>query len=102
AINHIYRDYSEDTGWPPKDIYRIVLVQTFEQGEQRNVRSRCVSTRPDGRDHSVCRAATTRERPLQSQCQAARMSALWLPGLSGQAVPADAARFGESRRVVSA
>ena len=31
-----------------------------------------------------------------------RVSALWSRGLSGQAVPADAARLGQSRPVVSA
>src|SRR6266568_8819753 len=81
---------------------RIVLAPTCEHGGQSHVRSRCVSTRSHRRDYRNCRLATARDRPCQSHLHAPSVSALWSPGLSGQAVPADAARLGESRPVVSA
>src|SRR5207253_9876425 len=65
-------------------------------------RPRCVSPRPDRRYYSARRPAAARDRPVQSQRHAATVSALSSLGLSGQAVSSDAARLGQSRRVVSA
>src|SRR6266446_6044810 len=96
------RDCSEDTGLPPTDVYRKVRVRTFEPGGQPDVRSRCIPTRPERRDHGARSPAAARDRPVESQRHAATVSALWSLGLSGQAVSSDAARLGRSRRVVSA
>src|SRR5215468_5318869 len=98
----IIRDCSESTGLSPEDGYCKVRVRTFAPGGQPNVRSRGVSTRPKRWDHRTRRPAPARDRPLQSQRPPATVSALWAPGLSRQAVPADIARLGESRPVVSA
>src|SRR6266446_4553991 len=102
ASSPLSGDYSEDTGLPPTGLYRIVWVLAFEQGGQHDVRSRCVSPRPDRRYDSARRPAAARDRPVQSQRHAATVSTLWSLGLSGQAVSSDAARLGPSRRVVSA
>src|SRR5437870_2410151 len=96
------RDYSEDTGLPPTDVYRRVRVLTFEPGGQPDVRSRCIPPRPERRDHGARSPAAARERPGASHRPTATVSALWSRGLSGHAVAADAARLGPSRRVVSA
>src|SRR5262249_7297643 len=88
--------------WRSRVLYRIVVAPTCEHGGHSYVRSGCVSPRSHRRDHHHCRLATARDRPFQSHLHAPSVSALWSPGLSGQAVPADPARLGESRRVVSA
>src|SRR5215510_9445365 len=98
----ILRYCSECTGLPPDDVCRKVQGRTFAPGGQHDVRSRGVSTRPKRWDHRTRRPAPARDRPLQSQRPPATVSALWAPGLSRQAVPADIARLGESRPVVSA
>src|SRR5215471_18152380 len=81
---------------------RIVPTSLCEQGGHSHVRSGCVSTRSQRRDYRDCRPATARDRLFSSHLHAPSVSAVWLPGLSGQAIPADVARLGESRPVVSA
>src|SRR5215471_19033109 len=81
---------------------RIVPTSLCEQGGHSHVRSGCVSTRSQRRDYRDCRPATARDRLFSSHLHAPSVSAVWLPGLSGQAIPADVARLGQSRPVVSA
>src|SRR5499427_9930873 len=88
--------------WLLKGICHIVLASTCEHGGHRHVRSGGVSTRSHRRDHRDCQLATARDRLFSSHLHAPSVSAVWAPGLSGQAIPADAARLGESRPVVSA
>src|SRR5262249_36945586 len=83
--------------WLLKGMCRIVLASTCEHGGHRYVRSRGVSTRSHRRDDRDGKLATARGRPCQSHLHAPSVSTLWLPGLSGQAIPADAARLGQSR-----
>src|SRR6266436_6993965 len=96
------RDCSEGAGLPPTGIYRIFRGLTFERGGQHDVRSRRVPPRPKRRDHGARRPAAARDRPVQSKRHPATVSTLWSLGLPGQAVSSDAARLGQSRRVVSA
>src|SRR5499427_1305474 len=88
--------------WLPKGICHIVLASTCEHGGHSHVRSGGVSTRSHRRDHRDCQLATARDRLFSSHLHAPSVSAVWLPGLSGQAIPADTARLGESRPLVSA
>src|SRR5215510_9735488 len=88
--------------WLLKGICRRVLASTCEHGGHSYVRSGGVSTRSHRRDDRDCRLTTARDRPFQSHLHAPSVSALWAPGLSRQAVPADIARLWESRPVVSA
>src|SRR5262245_31612974 len=76
--------------WLLKGICRRVLASTCEHGGHSYVRSGGVSPRSHRRDDRDCRLATARDRPCQSHLHAPRVSAVWLPGLSGQAIPADA------------
>src|SRR5262249_1362524 len=61
------------------------------------VRSGGVSTRSHRRDERDCRLATARDRLFASHLHAPSVAVVWLPGLSGQAIPVDTARLGESR-----
>jgi hypothetical protein len=63
------------------------------------VRSGGASTRSPRRADRDGPLATARVRPCSSPRHAPRVSAWWAPGLSGPAVPTDAARLGASRRV---
>src|SRR5438093_6530340 len=96
------RDCSEGAGLPPTSIYRIFRGLTFERGGQPDVRSRSVPPRPKRRDHGARSPAAARDRPVQSQRHPATVSTLWSLGFPGQAVSSNAARLGQSRRVVSA
>src|SRR5262245_56249911 len=88
--------------WLLKGMCRIVLASTCEHGGYSYVWSGGVSTRSHRRHDRHCRLATARDRPCQSHLHAPSVSAVWAPGLSGQAIPADATRLGQSRPLVSA
>jgi hypothetical protein len=66
------------------------------------VRSRCVPTRPERREHGAGCLAPACERPLPSQRPPATVPALWSRGLAGPALSADPPGLGESRRMGSA
>jgi hypothetical protein len=97
-----FRDCSGETGLPPTGVDRLVRVLTIEPGGPHHVRSRCVPTRPERREHGAGCLAPACERPLPSQRPPATVPALWSRGLAGPALSADPPGLGESRRMGSA